>query len=125
MNKGLRHVVFVLLACFTMLFIQTNRVQVFDAGKLQDNPANTRTFLKEFDRPRAAIVTRDGVVVAVSEPISGSQFDLQRRYPEGELYAHSVGYASFTVGAEGIERTYNDEIIGKSLTVQLGERLTI
>ncbi len=115
----MRHVMVVLLGCFTLLFLQLNRVQVFQAGALQDNGANTRTVLRDFDRPRGQIVTRDGVVVAVSDPVSGGQFDRQRRYPEGELYAHSVGYLSFTVGADGVEKAYSAELTGRTPSQQL------
>jgi peptidoglycan glycosyltransferase len=122
MNAPLRHVMVVLLVCFTLLFLQLNRVQILDAQSLQDNPANTRTILRDFDRERARILTADGVEVAVSERAEGTGvFHLQRRYPEGELYAHTVGYVSFTVGAEGVERSYNDQIVGRSAGQQLAE----
>jgi len=121
MNTPLRHVVFVLLGCFVILFAQTNRVQIFDAESLRDNPANTRTILQEFDRPRSNIITSDQVLVAFSDRAESGTFGLQRRYPEGELYAHTVGYVSFTIGAEGVERSYNDEIIGRTLSQQLSD----
>ncbi|MCP4222662.1 MAG: penicillin-binding protein 2 [Actinomycetia bacterium] len=119
MNTPLRHVMVVLLGCFCLLFLQLNRVQLVDAESLQDNPANTRTLLRDYDVERATIMTRDGVVVASSSRSDGGVFQLQRTYPEGELYAHTVGYISFTVGAEGAERSYNDEIVGRTAQQQL------
>jgi peptidoglycan glycosyltransferase len=110
----MRRVIAVLLGCFTILFVQLNRVQVFQAEELVDNPANTRTIQRDFNRPRGRIVTSDDVVVARSEPLVGQFFAQQREYPEGELYAHTVGYHSFTFGAEGVEREYNDELIGRT-----------
>lgn len=120
MNTSLRHVMAVLLGCFVLLFIQLNRVQVFQAEALQQNPANTRFIQREFERPRAEIRTRDGVVVAVSEP-SEVRFDRQRVYPQGELYAHTVGFVSFEIGADGVERTYNTEITGQTAAQQLDD----
>ncbi|MDH3681604.1 MAG: penicillin-binding protein 2 [Acidimicrobiia bacterium] len=122
MDRSFRHVIFVLLGCFTLLFVQLNRVQIFEAAALQDNGSNTRTIQREFDQLRGEIRTRDGVVVASSEPAGpDSPFQFQRLYPEGELYAHSVGYVSFTVGAEGVERTYNAEILGDTPSQQLSD----
>ena len=119
MGRPIKHVVIVLLLCFTALFVQLNRIQVYEAQALADNPANTRTIQRDFNRPRGQIVTRDDVVVAVSEPTPGSFFDAQRTYPQGELYAHVAGYTSFTFGAEGVEREYNDALIGRTATQEL------
>ena len=119
MNRPIRHVVLVLLGCFTLLFVQLNRVQVFQAESLVANPANTRTIQRDFDRPRGQIVTRDDVVVAESVPNPGGTFAEQRNYPQGELYAHTAGYVSFTFGAQGVERQYNDALIGRTAAQEL------
>ncbi|MGI9597772.1 MAG: penicillin-binding transpeptidase domain-containing protein [Acidimicrobiales bacterium] len=119
MNRQIKHVVVVLLGCFTLLFVQLNRVQVYDAEALENHPANNRTIQRDFNRPRGKILTRDDVVVARSEPRPGEFFDEQRVYPEGDLYAHTVGYTSFTFGAEGVERTYNDALIGRTAAQEL------
>ncbi len=109
----------VILACFAVLFFQLNRIQVFDVADLRQHPVNTRTVQRDFGRERGLIVTADGVVVAKSVPSDGS-FEQLREYPEGELYAHSAGYLSFTVGAEGLERSQADALAGRSPAVQLG-----
>ncbi len=119
MTRPIKHVVVVLLGCFTMLFVQLNRVQVYDAQALLDNPANTRTIQRDFERPRGRIITRDDVVVARSEPTPGRVFNAQRLYPEGNLYAHTAGYTSFTFGAEGVERAYNDALVGRTAAQEL------
>jgi penicillin-binding protein A len=118
-NRPIRHVVVVLLVCFTALFVQLNRIQFFGAQALVDNPANTRTIQRDFNRPRGRILTRDDVVVAVSEPTAGGFFAQQRMYPEGDLYAHVAGYTSFRFGAEGAEREYNDALIGRTAAQEL------
>lgn len=120
MNNSLRHVMIVLLGCFALLFVQLNRVQIFQAEALQDNPNNTRAGLADFDRARAEVLTADGVSIARSERSDGF-FNFQRIYPEGELYAHTMGYISFTVGSDGIERTHNDAITGQTAAQQLDE----
>ena len=106
MSRPIKHVVAVLLICFTALFVQLNRIQVFQAEALVDNPANTRTIQRDFNRPRGRIITprRRGGGGVGTDP--GGFFEEQRTYPEGELYAHITGYTSFTFGAEGVEREY-------------------
>lgn len=118
-DRPMRHVLAVILICFTVLFIQLNRIQVFGAAELRQHPANTRTVQRDFSRARGPIVTSDGVVVARSDPSSGS-FEHQRVYPEGELYAHTAGYLSFNIGAEGVERSQNDALVGRTPALQLG-----
>ncbi|MDA3040592.1 MAG: penicillin-binding protein 2, partial [Actinomycetota bacterium] len=118
-DRSLRHVVFVILGCFVILFVQLNRVQVLDAESLRQHPANTRTVQRDFNRARGPIVTSDGQVVAKSVASDGP-FERQRQYPFADLYAHSAGYLSFNVGADGLERSFNDALVGRTASLQLG-----
>jgi penicillin-binding protein A len=105
-----------LLLCFLVLFVQLNRVTVFGAQELKDNPVNNRSILRDFDAPRGTIVTADEVVVARSDATpEGARFDFARTYPEGDLFAHTVGYFSLNLGATGVEDTYNAELAGRTL----------
>ena len=117
-DRSMRHVAVVLMACFVLLFIQLNRVQVFDAEALRENANNTRTIQRDFGRSRGSIFTTDGEVVARSDEVDGP-FERLRVYPHDDLYAHTVGYLSFNIGAEGIERSYNDELVGRTPGLQL------
>jgi peptidoglycan glycosyltransferase len=119
MNKSIANVVKVLLACFVLLFIQLNRIQVLDAEDLKQHAANTRTVQRDFNRARGPIVTSDGVVVARSVDTEG-QFERLREYPEGNLYAHSAGYLTFNLGAQGVERTFGEDLVGRTSALQLG-----
>ena len=47
MNKSIADVVKVLIACFVLLFIQLNRIQVLDAEDLKQHAANTRTVQRD------------------------------------------------------------------------------
>jgi penicillin-binding protein A len=107
-----------MLCCFLVLFVQLNRLTVLQADQLNDHPLNTRQILRDFNQPRGSVTTADGVVVAMSEPTEG-RFEYQRVYPEDELYAHISGFYSFTLGSSGVERTYNDELAGRTLDIQL------
>ncbi len=118
MNNQIRALGIVLMVLFTALFVQLNNLQVFSAGRLNDHPVNSRTVVRDFSQPRGSIQTADGVVVAESVEVDDA-FERQRRYPEGELFAHITGYFSFTFGDEGVERTYNDALTGRDRKVSL------
>jgi peptidoglycan glycosyltransferase len=117
-NKQLRRLGLGLIACFTLLFVQLNYLQIVKAGSYNNDPRNDRKIVRDFTRPRGVIVTADGVVVAQSVP-SNDRFKLQRVYPTGELFAGVGGYFSFTYGAAGVERQYNDVLSGQTAQQRL------
>ncbi len=114
MTRQIRLLGVALMVCFAILFVQLNRLTVFQAAALNDNPNNTREILRDFSQPRGTVTTADGVVIAQSVP-SKDRFALQRQYPEGPLFSAVTGYYSFTLGSSGVEKTYNDELAGRTL----------
>ncbi len=118
MTRQIRLLGIGLMACFLLLFVQLNRLTVFQAAELNDNPVNNRAILRDFSQPRGNVVTADGVEIARSVP-SGDRFELQREYPEGPLFGHVTGFFSLTLGSSGVERTYNDELAGRTLDLSL------
>ena len=120
MTRQIRLLGATLMVCFAILFVQLNRLTVFEAAKLNDNPDNTREILRDFTKPRGTVTTADGVVIAQSVP-SNDRFELQRQYPEGALFAAITGYYSFTLGSAGVEKTYNDELAGRTIDLSLQE----
>ncbi len=116
MNRQIAKLGAGLIVCFLVLFVQVNRATVFGAQRLKDNPNNNRAILRDYDSPRGTIVTADEVVVARSVPNpTSSRFERTRTYPEGDLFAHTVGYFSLNLGAAGVEDTYNAELAGRTL----------
>ena len=113
MGKQIRNLGLFMLALYTALFVQVNRWTVFDAQELQDKPENNREVVRDFSAPRGSVTTADGVLIADSTP-SDDRFELQREYPQGDTYAHITGYYSFSLGSGGLEKTYNDELAGRT-----------
>lgn len=107
-----------LLALFVVLFAQLNNITVLQADELNEHPENTREIVRDFNQPRGSITTADGVVIAESVPTEG-RFDFQRRYPEGDLFAHLTGHFSLTLGSSGLERAFNDQLAGRTLDLQV------
>jgi len=124
MNRRIRQLGVVLSLLFIVLFVQLNNVQVLQASKLQDDPRNNRTAVRDFSSPRGTIQTADGTVIAQSVP-SGDDYKQLRQYPQGELFGQITGYFSFNYGNEGLEKTYNKELTGKKYTLKhIGDLLT-
>ncbi|HEX2191554.1 MAG TPA: penicillin-binding protein 2 [Acidimicrobiales bacterium] len=118
MNTQIRRLGIVLGLLFVALFVQLNWLQVVDADRLNDHPANTRAVVRDFSQPRGVIQTSDGVVLAVSTPVD-DEFKRLRSYPEGALFAHITGFFSFNYGSDGVERTYNDALTGRDRKVSI------
>ena len=111
MNKQIRRLGVGLLACYVLLFVQLNVLQVVRADSYNANPLNTRQVVRDFSRPRGLIQTADGVILAQSVP-SNDRFKFQRVYPTKDLFADVTGFFAFTFGSDGVERSYNDVLAG-------------
>jgi len=116
----------VILGMFGALFVNLSWIQLVDAEKLANNPANTRLLLKEYSLERGAIRSSDGKTLAVSEPTPAEPLKFLRKYPEGPLFAPAVGYYSVRFGRAGLEQAHNKELTGSGgvITMQdLGDKL--
>jgi peptidoglycan glycosyltransferase len=112
-NRQLRRLAAVLMALFVVLFAQLNVLQVARADRYRDDPRNTVELARDQARARGRILSADGQVLAESVPVE-DRFAWQRRYPLGDLFAHPVGAFSPFFGADGIEQTYNDVLVGET-----------
>ena len=120
MNPAIRKVGIGLTVLILVLVAQLSYLQIFDANSLKHNPHNTRSLLSNANRARGDIVTADGTVVAHSVPVSdGTAFKYLREYPTSELFSQVVGYQSFIFGDTGVEKTYDTDLTGQSLQLQL------
>ena len=111
MNDRIQRLGLILGVGFCLLLAALTRLQVVDASKLSNDPRNTRALTASFSADRGSIQTADGVLLARSVPAS-DEFKRQRQYPEGPVFAPVTGYLSFTFGADGAERAFNDALTG-------------
>ncbi len=109
-----------ILICYVALFVKFNQIQVFQADALNGRSDNTRQLQRDFNEPRGSIITADGVLAAFSEERRAT-LRYQRVYPEGDLLAGVTGYYSFGLGSSGVERSYNDELAGRTTALKLRE----
>ncbi|MCU1378859.1 MAG: cell division protein FtsI/penicillin-binding protein 2 [Acidimicrobiales bacterium] len=113
MKRQVRRLGVAMLVLYAVLFIQLNVVQVVRANDYNSNPANIRAVTRDYGRPRGQILAADGTLLARSVA-DNSHFKRRREYPEHGLFAAITGSFSFTFGSDGVEKTYNDELSGRS-----------
>jgi len=121
-NRPLRRLAAATLAALAVTAGGLTYQQAVAGPGYRDDVRNPRALADRATRERGPIVTADGVVVARSEVAPGEGSPLTRVYPEGELYAHVVGYSSSYFGDTGLEARYAAELRSRddgSLTAAL------
>ena len=109
-----------LAAGFAVLLVQLTNIGFVSADALRQHELNTRAATAAVGSARGAITSADGETLA--PPISPGDSSLLplRAYPHGPLYAHVVGYLGPT-GADGIERSHDDELSGAAADIAVQE----
>ncbi|MFM8304776.1 MAG: peptidoglycan D,D-transpeptidase FtsI family protein [Actinomycetota bacterium] len=125
MNRGIGRVGVAVVVLLLVLVGQLTYLQVIHAQKLDDDPRNIRSVLRDINRDRGDIVSDDGEVLARTVRVDDeTEFEYQRLYPLAGLTAQVVGYQSFVVGNVGIERSYNSQLSGRAAELKsLGDVL--
>ncbi|MGH2795576.1 MAG: peptidoglycan D,D-transpeptidase FtsI family protein [Actinomycetota bacterium] len=110
MNRTVRRIALMLMVAFGALVVQLTYVQVVEAERFAEHPANRRLLVKEYSIERGSILAGN-TVIARSVP-TDDNLKYQREYPAARLWGHITGYYSIVFGRAGLERTYNDFLIG-------------
>jgi len=102
-----------IVALFAVLVGFTSYWSVFDAEALKEEDANKRPLLEQQQIKRGRILAADGTVIARSLPKGkGAALRYVRRYPEGPLFGHPIGYSFVQQGDSEFEQFHNDELVG-------------
>ncbi|MBA2944504.1 penicillin-binding transpeptidase domain-containing protein [Streptomyces himalayensis] len=108
MTSCIRRAAIVCALLLVALLVNATRIQVFQAGSYDDNPANRRQAIARYSQARGDILV-GGAPVTSSED-TGEQLRFERRYRDGPLYAPVTGFASQAYGTSLLENT-EDEIL--------------
>lgn len=114
MNAAIRRTALTLGVAFLALFANLNIIQVGRSDELNSDPRNRRQIIREFGTRRGDILAADNTVVARSIVSDSGQYKYRREYPLGELFGQITGYYSFYYGTSGIERSYDDVLLGEA-----------
>jgi penicillin-binding protein A len=103
-----------IVVLFGVLIGFTSWWSVFDAEALKEKNANKRPLLEQQQIPRGRILTADGVLIAKSVAKGkGNSKRYVRRYPEGALFGHPIGYSFVEEGDTEFEQFHNEELVGE------------
>ncbi len=118
MNTPISRLFVVVLVMFAALVVSTTRWTIFDADALNHDhlSQNKRALVRGLTVKRGAIRADDNSVLAGSTKKSDDTYT--RRYPDGGLFAHAIGYSFLSVGQAGLEAEYDDELRGKRSDAQ-------
>ncbi|HET7122414.1 MAG TPA: penicillin-binding transpeptidase domain-containing protein [Solirubrobacterales bacterium] len=114
MNRQIVKLFGFIVVLFGILVGFTSYWSVFDAKALKEEEVNRRPLLEQQQIPRGRILAADGTVIAksIAKGKKGEQVYV-RRYPEGALFGHPIGYSFVRQGDAEFERFHNDELIGE------------
>ncbi len=117
MNTPINRLFFVVMLMFAALVGSTTWWTVVKADNLDhDHPdQNKRGLVRGLTIKRGAIRADDGTVLAGS--IKRGDGTYTRRYPEGSLFANTVGYSYLSLGQTGLEAEYDDDLRGEQSDV--------
>jgi peptidoglycan glycosyltransferase len=102
-----------IVVLFAILVGFTSYWSVFDAKSLKEKEANKRPLLEQQQIRRGRILAADGTVIARSVAKGhGDSLRYVRRYPEGALYGHPIGYSFVRQGDSEFEQFHNDQLVG-------------
>ncbi|PFG41437.1 cell elongation-specific peptidoglycan D,D-transpeptidase [Isoptericola jiangsuensis] len=110
MNTTTRRLASIVMVMFLALLVSTTWIQFFRADDLNSDPRNARALYEQFGTDRGPIVV-GGEAIASSVPVD-DEWNYQREYAQGRLYAPLTGYYSLVSGTSGIERAENDFLAG-------------
>ncbi len=111
MNAPLRRLSVVTALLLASLLVSTTWIQFFAADSISAGPANSRQLYDEYGRDRGAILAAGSAVLADSTPVA-DEYQFQRAYANGPLYAPATGFYSILVGSSGVENGANDILSG-------------
>ncbi len=118
-NKRIIHVLVVVCLMFLSLITYLLYFNMFQAEELVTNPYNKRQWEDEKFVKRGNIYDSTGVLLAETEVDDDFRV---RRYPEGRLYSHIIGYYSRTYGKSHLEMLYDKELLGHGdISISFGD----
>ncbi|HEX4718327.1 MAG TPA: hypothetical protein VH300_07350, partial [Thermoleophilaceae bacterium] len=109
MNRQIARLALVGVGLVTALIVGTTYWQTWASASLADRQDNEIQRVAQFSIKRGLIRASDGTILASNriKKVAGQKLYL-RRYPQGSLFAHLVGYSTQSRSRAGLESSLND-----------------
>jgi penicillin-binding protein A len=115
MNKQIARLALVGVALVAALIVATTYWQTWATAGLADRQDNEIQRVAQFSIKRGLIRAADGTILATNRARKvGGQTLYFRRYPQGGLFAHVVGYSTQSRARAGLESSLNDYLTGSN-----------
>ena len=113
MNRQIAQLAVFTLVLLAALIVGTTYWQTWAAAGLADRQDNAIMRVAQFTIKRGEIKSADGTVLAtnVAKRVEGHTLYF-RRYPQGALFAHLIGYSTQSRSRAGLERSENSYLTG-------------
>jgi peptidoglycan glycosyltransferase len=114
-NKHIARLALVGVALLTALIVATTYWQTWASAGLADRQDNEIQRVAQFSIKRGLIRAADGTILASNRIKKANGQKLYfRRYPQGGLFSHAVGYSTQSRSRAGIESSENDYLTGSN-----------
>ena len=115
MNRQIARLALVAVGLVTALIVGTTYWQTWASASLADRQDNEIQRVAQFSIKRGLIRASDGTILASNriKKIAGQRLYL-RRYPQGSLFSHLVGYSTQSRSRAGLESSLNDYLTGSN-----------
>src|SRR5213078_2636901 len=114
MNRQIVKLFGFIVVLFGVLVGFTSYWSVFDAKSLKEDKWDKRPLFEQQQIRRGRILAADGTVIAKSiAKGQGASRRYVRRYPEGSLFGHPIGYSFVQFGDSEFEQFHNEELVGE------------
>ncbi|MFJ4769040.1 penicillin-binding transpeptidase domain-containing protein [Streptomyces uncialis] len=110
MSRCVRQTAALCLLLLVALLVNAARIQIVEAGTLDDNPANRRAAIARYAEPRGDILVDDRPVTGSKD--TGEQLRYERVYRDGPLYAPVTGFSSQLYGTSFLENAEDSVLAG-------------
>ncbi|MEW2118081.1 penicillin-binding transpeptidase domain-containing protein [Streptomyces sp. NPDC005474] len=110
MTRCIKHAAVFCALLLLALLVNITRVQLVQAQRYDDNPANRRQVIARYGQPRGAILVGGRPVTGSKD--TGEQLRYERTYENGPLYAPVTGFASQVYGTTFLEHAEDGILSG-------------
>jgi peptidoglycan glycosyltransferase len=112
MNGQLERVTVVAMGLLVVLIVATTYWQTWARPDLANRQDNEIQRVAQFEVKRGIILTPSRVVARNRTSVVNGKTFYFRRYPQGKLAAHLIGYSTAARSRTGLERSLNDYLTG-------------